>query len=615
MHDRGADHANPGRFARPLLRMLRYVQPHLRLMMASTALRVVNLALGVLLLGLSGKMVAAAVIRGAVPDLSAWIVLIVVGATKAVARYAEQVSGHVAAFRILDALRGELYDGFASKGVEERSGERSGDIVSRAMADVELVEVYFAHTLAPLVAAMLFVAAAGAAAWTIAGAAGGALVLFMLIAASVVVPVAFQQLGLAHGMQTRECAGALSAEIGEAVAGIQDLVSAGALDRESARLQELGRRYAAQTAALTRLGAVKAALVDLLLVGSLVVTAWLGLLPGSTTGAGPGTDPALVWAVIAGLAGGFGAVLAVSRAVDDLPKSAAAAVRILEVVGDRAPAQPDPPRGGSHSTRCSIAPTPELRVDSVGYRYASGNGVSGVSFQLAPGEHLYVTGPSGSGKSTLASLVLRLLEPQEGTITLDATDAARLEEACYRRLVSAALQDPRLIRGTVEENLLVGLPVEHDRDATRCFARRLDHPTFPRAAVEVPDLEALFDDLPEAEQTLAGGADEQISGGQKKRLSLARMIARDPRIIVLDEAFAGLDPDLRSRVRASLLTWAAGGRRSILEFSHELSDAADADRVLVLHHGHVVQSGTYAELSEADGLFSRLLRAGITDRL
>lgn len=597
--------AGPTAGGRPLLRLLRYVWPHIGLLATSTVLRVVNLFLGVGLMGLAGWMIASAVGEGRLPTATLWVVLVCVGVLKAAARYAEQVSGHVAAFRILDTLRGEIYDGFTARTSGQRSLERTGDIVSRAMADVELVEVYFAHTLAPVTAAGLFVVVAAVGMGIVIGPIGGILVALLLIAAGVAVPALFQRIGLAHGMKTRESAGRLSAETGEVAAGIQDLVSAGALDRAAARLRGLGREYAKHTSELARLASAKSAIVDLLLVTSLVVVACLG--HGATGGAGS----AAVWAAVTGLAGGFGAILAVSRAVDDLPKSVAAAVRVLEIVESAGEPAPEPLPAASRSG--SVGMTPRLSVRSVTYRYPTGNGISDVSFIVAPGEHLFVTGPSGSGKSTLAAVLLRLVQPQTGAVVLDEAPVQDYDDERYRRVVSAAPQDPGLLRGTVTENVLLGLPLESsEASAGQTDADAAAPVAIPDAAIEVAALDSLFADLPDGAQTLAGGADEQISGGQKKRLSIARMITRDPRIIVLDEAFAGLDPTLRMGVRKRFLGWARAGGRSVLEFSHELLDAADADHVIVLDHGNAVEAGTVDELTAQSGFFSRLLDAQST---
>jgi ABC-type multidrug transport system fused ATPase/permease subunit len=135
------------------------------------------------------------------------------------------------------------------------------------------------------------------------------------------------------------------------------------------------------------------------------------------------------------------------------------------------------------------------------------------------------------------------------------------------------------------------------------------HGQLPGAASDVPDLTSLFEDLPNGEDTAVGGADEQVSGGQQRRLALARMIARDPDIIVLDEAFSGLETGLRAEIRAHTLAWARAGGKSILELSHDLDAANDADHVIVLEEGTIVQQGSPEHVRSQNGPFRALVDA------
>ncbi len=588
----------PGRVAaRPLFRMLRYVVPHRRLVAASTVLRLANLSLGVLILGYAGYLVSRAVITGAGPQAGDWIMLVGIGIGKALSRYAEQVSGHVAAFRILDTLRAELFRGFSSKSIAVRSSARSGDIVSRAMADVELVEVYYAHTLAPVAAAGVFIVAASIVVGIAIGVGAGFATLVLLLAAGMGVPAAAQQVSVRVGRQSRERAGDLSGDISESLAGIQDIVATGARDRFAARIRCAGSRYAASTAKLMRYGAAKDAVVDALLIGSLLTVVGAGLSVYS------GASATAVWGVACGLTGGFGALLGVSRAVDDLPKSAAAASRILQLV-DEPPTSTTVGRKDAPAHGREQSPsTPAVAFESVSFAHWTGGGVHGVTFHVPPGSHIFVAGPSGSGKSTLASLLLRLMHPQAGSIALHGIPIALFTDTRLRALVSAAPQDPGLVRGTVAENVALGLcPGQGNQDNADATALLED-------ARRIADLDSLYRQLPDADLTLVGGADEQLSGGQKKRIALARLVARNPRITVLDEAFSGLDARLQRAIRGRFLEWARSGDRTVIEFSHDLAHAADAHQVLVMDQGRLVQQGTYGELVAAPGLFSQLLEA------
>lgn len=571
----------------PLRRLLPWVRPHARLFAASLLLRTVNLGAGVVLLGLSGAWIARGVLEGIAPDGGEIVTLVAVGLVKALARYGEQVAGHAAAFRILETLRNAIFAGMARRGVAANAADRSGDLVSRAMGDVELVEVFFAHTLAPLAAALIYVVAAGLSVGAIAGAAYGGAVVLLLLVAGLLIPLLFQRAGQPLGREVRVEAGRLGAEVAEGIAGVQDLLVAGALGRWSRRIARAG---AAVTRATSRLGlqsALKDVLVDACLVASLLVV----------VGAAVSLDAAvearvLAWAAVCGLAGGFGAVLSVSRAVDDLPRSAAAAERVLEIVEA-------PPHVAAGDATLSGEPgaTAAIAFEGLTVEHAPRRGVFDVDLAVAPGTHLFVTGPSGSGKSTLAAALLGMARPLRGQVRLGGVPVHELRGEEHRRHVAAAGQAFGLVPGSLEENVALG-----------CLG---DDP-IPEAAWEVPELRALLAEVSDGAATRLSGADEQLSGGQQRRIGLARLIARGPRVVVLDEAFAGLDGALRERLRRKVLDWALRAGRTVIEISHEIEDGRDADRVVVLAGGRVLEEGTCEELLAAGGTFSALadLQAG-----
>jgi ABC-type transport system involved in cytochrome bd biosynthesis fused ATPase/permease subunit len=573
---RRASWRSPG----PLLRLTPLVKAHLPLLGLSLLLRTLNLAAGIVLLGLSGAWIARAVHQGTAPSRSELIALAVVGIVKAGARYGEQVFGHAAAFRILETLRNAIFAGFARRGIAVNAADRSGDLVSRAMGDVELVEVYFAHTLAPVASAFLFVATAGLVVGLTAGPLVEVVVLTLLVAAAVLIPHGFQLAGERLGREGRTQGGALSAEVAEGIAGVQDLLVAGAEQRWADRIEAAGE---SATRAIRRLGvqsALKDVLVDACLVACLLVV--VGAAAGGSVDVG---RRVILWGVACGLAGGFGAVLSVSRAVDDLPRSAAAALRVLDIVNAPPGAEP----GG---IPLSGEAAPAIVLDGVTVRHAPGRGVFDVHLHVEPGEHLFVTGPSGSGKSTLTAAILGLVRPDAGVVRFGDVPLDRVDRRTLRDVLAASGQAFRLVPGTVAENIALGA-----RDGTAVSA----------AARTIPDVTSLVAELSEGEATRLNGADEQLSGGQQRRIGLARLIARDPRVLVLDEAFAGLDAALRGPIRRRVLAWAREGGRTVVEISHETMDARDADRVVVLVDGRLVEDGTHDRLVAAGGAFASLV--------
>lgn len=576
----------------PLRRIAIYTKPHLLTLVASGVLRLTNVGLGIVLLGLAGHYVGGAVADGLVVTTRQWALLVGLGVAKAVARYLEQVTGHVGAFRILDTLRGRIYEWFAGRPAALRASSDSGDIVSRAMADVELVEVYFAHTLVPVAVAVPVVVTLSIVAGSAAGVATGIALGAALAAAGFLVPLVWQRLNGTLAAGSRAASGRLSAEVSETLGGLTDIVTAGAEERWGERLARCGETLAETNARLARRNALKDIAVDLLLISALFIVG-LGAL-------GAEAPVATVWALTCAVAGSFGAVLAVSRAVDDLPRSEAAAARVLEVAGATPAIQE------SARPRHDSLPAPlDIALQNVTIDFGEGRGLRELNLALPQGTHLFVAGRSGAGKSTLARLALGLERPDDGQVLLGGEPLPAYRETELRTALSASLQRSGLVRGTVLENVALG--------SRRGLGREDGLPTDltpdERGMVDdVTGFARLCEDLSLGEDTFVGGAHEELSGGQQRRVAIARMVARNPSIVVLDEAFVGLDHAAASDLRREVLSWARSERRTVVEISHELELAFEADRVIVIEDGLVVEDGTPEILMTAGGAFATLVR-------
>lgn len=574
----------------PLRQIAVYTRPHVLTLLASGLLRLVNVGVGIALLGLAGYFVATAIVEDVTVTTRQWMIFIGLGGAKALARYLEQVTGHAAAFRILDELRGRMYEWFAGRTATLRSASDSGDIVARAMADVELVEVYFAHTLAPVGVAVPVIAALSVAVGSIAGATTGIAVGAGLVLAGFGVPLAWQRLNARPAAANRSASGTLSAEVTEALAGLTDILTAGAEARWEARITSAGDAVAGANAQLVRRNAIKDIVVDVVLLSTLLVVA-LGAARADAS-------IATVWAITCAVAGSFGAVLAISRAVDDLPRSAAAAARILEVAGDPVSvvSSPVPPSNTAPASH-------DIVFRDVTIAFGHDRGLHRADLSVPAGSHVFVAGRSGAGKSTFARLVLGLDRPDDGEVLIGGAPVGLLSDPALRTLTSAAMQRPGLVRGTVLENVAIGSRAGLDDDALPPGLTPAEH----AIADDVAGLARLCEDLSLGENTVVGGAHEELSGGQQRRLAIARMIVRDPSIVVLDEAFVGLDPDSASGLRRAVLGWARRSGRTVIEISHELSLAREAERVLVIEHGAVVEDGSPDSLIAQRGAFAALL--------
>jgi len=252
---------------------------------------------------------------------------------------------------------------------------------------------------------------------------------------------------------------------------------------------------------------------------------------------------------------------------------------------------PPPQRPAEPSRLPPDAPV-AVRFDDVHFTYEAGReALAGVDFDIAPGERVALVGPSGAGKTTMASLLLGFLRPTRGRISVDGVDLTTLDIGDWRRRLAWVPQNPRLFAGTIADNIRLGHP-QADLEAVRTAAGQ----AFAAEFIEA---------LPAGYDTPVGERGVGLSGGQIQRIALARAFLRDARLVVLDEATASLDPASEAAVQQAVDALARG--RSMLVIAHRLATVRDADRILVLDGGCIVEQGDHATLSARDGPYRRMV--------
>jgi ABC-type multidrug transport system fused ATPase/permease subunit len=276
-------------------------------------------------------------------------------------------------------------------------------------------------------------------------------------------------------------------------------------------------------------------------------------------------------------------------------ESREASLRVSEVrVGVAEQRSPVSGVGGAESPRATLH-APEVRFKSVTFSYPGAlrtrPALADVGFTVPPGKVTALVGASGSGKSTAAMLLVRAWEPNVGEITLDGRPLAEFPLSQLRAEVGTAPQRPYLFNTTIRENLLLARP-----DATQSELER---------AAALACLDEVVHELPDGWDTEVGELGERLSGGQRQRLALARTLLRDPSVLILDETTSQLDPATESRMLARMK--ALTPDRTVLMIAHRLSTVRDADQILVLDGGVLLQQGSYATLAAIPGPFATLL--------
>jgi subfamily B ATP-binding cassette protein MsbA len=215
-----------------------------------------------------------------------------------------------------------------------------------------------------------------------------------------------------------------------------------------------------------------------------------------------------------------------------------------------------------------------------------------LDFEVSVGSTFALVGPSGSGKSTLITLLARFYDPSGGRILVDAKDIRNFNVHSLRRQIGIVMQDNILFSGTIADNIRYGRP-----GATEAEMRR---------AAQAAHADEFISRLPHGYETWLGEKGVQLSGGQRQRIAIARVVLKDPRILILDEATSALDTESERLVQDALERLMS--QRTSIVIAHRLSTIMNADCILVLDQGRIVERGSHVELIEKNGLYSRLHR-------
>ncbi|CPW51623.1 ABC transporter ATP-binding protein [Mycobacteroides abscessus] len=262
--------------------------------------------------------------------------------------------------------------------------------------------------------------------------------------------------------------------------------------------------------------------------------------------------------------------------------------RLNTIITAEAADQPAPAPGSAQT------PAPRIQFRDVAFRYrdAGEHVLRGINFTLEPGTTTAIIGPSGSGKSTILSLIAGLQEPESGQILIDGTDIAALDPATRRAQVSMIFQHPYLFDGPIRDNILVGHPGANEQQTQQ--------------AIALARVDEIIQRLPHADQTRVGEAGTALSGGERQRVSIARALLKPAPILLIDEATSALDTENETAV-----TEAIGSdprARTKVMIAHRLSAIRNADHVLFIDDGKIVEEGSIAELTELGGRFAEFWR-------
>ncbi|MBE7212483.1 MAG: thiol reductant ABC exporter subunit CydC, partial [Gluconacetobacter diazotrophicus] len=548
----------------PILAILALWRPHALGLLGGLLVSLLAFGAGLALLGASGLRLAG---TGAGLLLASAVLLRLLGAGRVLLRYAERMATHDAMFRALADLRLWFFRRLAGTAAGGIGFRRSGDLLSRLVGDVEALDGLYLRILLPFVAALLalpvIVVLAGR--WS----SGLAISLGVLFAVSAfVLPSIAAAVSAGEAQHLSRHAAALRTAVLDLVAGAREVrafdaghrVLLAAEKREDVLLstQRILARRTARAGAASFLCQQLAVLLVLMAVAGSVFTP-VPAIAGTL----------LLFVLLATFEVSAGLV----RAGSLFGHVSAAAARVTETA-EPSGIPEQPPVGPLSGTPASGAVLPVahgLRIDDLGFRWRSDRApvFEHLSLDIPPGAHVALLGPSGAGKSTLVSLLLRIVEPSAGSIALGGVPLSALDPAALRTRFAWLGQDTHLFADTVRANLLLGRP-----DA--------DEPALWRA-LDQAQLSAVVRALPDGLDTWLGEGGSGLSGGQARRLALARALLSPAPILLLDEPAAGLDAATERELLSTV--GAIGGERTVVLIVHRLTGAERLDRIWRLAGG------------------------------
>ncbi|MFF2331730.1 MULTISPECIES: ABC transporter ATP-binding protein [unclassified Streptomyces] len=460
---------------------------------------------------------------------------------------------------------------------------RRGDLVERLTGDVEAIEQMMVSgvvgTVSALFSTVFYAAAALWLRWDLA------LVTFLLAPLFLVAARRFSGRIRSAARDERTADGAITSVVEESLGNIVLTQSCNRRRDEERRLDREARTWMRASVRGARASELYEQFVEV--VETLCVLAVIGFGAWEISAGRMTLGELLAFAAFIGYL--YPPIRNLGQLGLTLTAATAGAERVQEIL-DAEPAVTDPaspfPRRPVHGRIC---------LDGVSFRYpdASTESLSDVSLTAEPGELVLVTGPSGAGKSTLSKLVLRFYDPSEGTVRLDGVPLTDMPLEFLRENVALLPQETLILHGTVRENIACGRPDADEREIRQAAVDAAAH-DFIAA-------------LPDGYDTRIAPGTSALSGGQLQRITIARVMLRGAPVLVLDEPTAGLDVFAARRVMQPLRRLMAG--RTTILITHDLALAPDADRILVVDGGRLVECGTHGELLVRDGVYARLRSA------
>ena len=565
---------------RALLPYLTLYKRHKWMLTLGIVLAIVTLLASIGLLTLSGWFLSASAVAGFAGIYSFNYMLPAAGVrgaaiTRTAGRYFERLVSHDATFRVLQHLRIHTFSKLLPLSPAGLARYRQGELLNRIVADVDTLDHLYLRVISPLVGAfvVIMVVTIGLSVLdvTLACTLGGVMLLTLFI-----MPPVFYRAGKTTGQNLTHLRGQYRQQLTAWLQGQAELTIFGASDRYRAQMETTELQWHEAQRRQSELTALSQALM--LLIGAVAILLMLWMAAG---GVGGNVQPGALIALFVFCAlAAFEALAPVTGAFQHLGQVIASAVRITELTEQKPEV--------TFPTDVSDVPaqvTLTLRDVSFSYPEQAQKALDSLSLQVNPGEHIAILGRTGCGKSTLLQLLTRAWDPQQGEILLNDRPIAALNEATLRKIISVVPQRVHLFSATLRDNLLLAAPDASDEQLADTLRR--------------VGLEKLLDDT--GLNSWLGEGGRQLSGGELRRLAIARALLHDASLMLLDEPTEGLDATTESQMLELLAD--VMREKTLLMVTHRLRGLARFDQIIVMDNGQIIEQGNHADLLAQQGRY------------